>query len=168
MGSLLAAVGSFLDARAHGCGWLVRMEDLDTPRVIPGCADEMLRTLEAFGFQWDGEVAYQSTRREAYRAALERLVAAGRAYRCSCSRRDLATEAADGVGYPGTCRQGPTRDGPTAWRFRVSDSTVKFEDDYLGTQTFDTGLLGDFAIERRDGICTYQLAVVVDDAWQGI
>jgi glutamyl-Q tRNA(Asp) synthetase len=168
MGSLLAAVGSYLDARTNGGGWLLRMEDLDTPRVIPGCADEMLRTLDAFGFEWDGEVLYQSTRREAYRAALGRLAAEGRAYRCSCSRRDLATETGDGAGYPGTCRLGPTREGPTAWRFRVSDAALSFADSYLGAQTFDTRALGDFAIERRDGISTYQLAVVVDDAWQGI
>src|SRR6185436_1142230 len=89
LGSLLAAVGSYLDARAHGARWLVRIEDLDTPRVIAGCADQQLRTLEAFGFEWDGEVVYQSSRREAYRAALEALNAAGRIFACSCSRRDL-------------------------------------------------------------------------------
>src|SRR5262245_36753282 len=83
-GSLLAAVGSYLDARANGARWLVRMEDLDSARVIPGCADEMLRTLEAFGFEWDGEVLYQSSRRDDYRAALADLAAAGRIFACSC------------------------------------------------------------------------------------
>src|SRR3982750_1334009 len=85
-GSLLAAVGSYLDARTSGARWLVRVEDLDTPRVVPGCADEMLRTLEAFGFEWDGEVLFQSTRRAAYTDALAKLRAAGRLYPCSCSR----------------------------------------------------------------------------------
>jgi glutamyl-Q tRNA(Asp) synthetase len=166
-GSLLAAVGSYLDVRSLGGRWLVRIEDLDTPRVIPGCAAQMLRTLESFGFEWDGDVLYQSTRREAYRAALDRLVTAGRAYRCSCSRRDLATGEEHG-GYPGTCRAGPTRPGPTAWRFRVADREIAFDDLYLGPQTFDLTRLGDVAIERRDGISTYQLAVVVDDAFQGV
>src|SRR5262245_19517075 len=95
MGSLLAAVGSYLDARANGARWLVRIEDLDTPRVVPGCADDMLRTLEAFGFEWDGEVLYQGTRREAYREALASLRSRGRIFACSCSRKDLAAGGAD-------------------------------------------------------------------------
>src|SRR5262245_58025988 len=126
MGSLLAAVGSYLDARTHGARWLVRIEDLDTPRVVPGCADQMLRTLETFGFEWDGEILYQSSRREAYRAAITQLSAAGRIFACSCSRKDLAAGGDEAPGYPGTCRQGPTRAGATALRFRVSDSPVEF------------------------------------------
>jgi glutamyl-Q tRNA(Asp) synthetase len=168
-GSLLAAVGSYLDARTTGARWLLRIEDLDTPRVVPGCADEMLRTLEAYGFEWDGEVVYQSARRDAYRAALATLSAAGRTFRCSCSRKVLAGDGDDQVqGYPGTCRDGPTGPGPTAMRFRVSDRQVRFDDLFLGSQALDTRLLGDFVVERRDGIATYQLAVVVDDAWQGV
>jgi glutamyl-Q tRNA(Asp) synthetase len=167
-GSLLAAVGSYLDARAAGGRWLIRIEDLDTPRVVPGCADEMLGTLEAYGFEWDGEVVHQSTRRAAYREALESLAAHGRTFRCSCSRKDLAGGDDQAQGYPGTCRQGPTRTGPTAVRFRVSDQPIRFDDQYLGTQTFDTRALGDVVVERRDGIASYQLAVVVDDAWQGV
>ena len=112
LGSLLAAVGSYLDARAHGARWLLRIEDLDTPRVIPGCADEMMRTLEAFGFEWDGEVLFQSARRAAYREALAALASAGRIFACSCTRKDLAAGGTDDVpGYPGTCRHGPTQTG---------------------------------------------------------
>lgn len=168
LGSLLAAVGSYLDARAHGARWLVRIEDLDTPRVVPGCADEQLRTLEAFGFEWDGEVLYQSTRREAYRAALDVLGAAGRLFACSCSRRELAAGGEESPGYPGTCRAGPTRSGRTARRFRVSDRPIHFDDLYQGPQDFDLTTCGDVVVERRDGLASYQLAVVVDDAYQGV
>ncbi|HEU5135331.1 MAG TPA: tRNA glutamyl-Q(34) synthetase GluQRS [Steroidobacteraceae bacterium] len=167
LGSLLAAVGSYLDARANGARWLVRIEDLDTPRVVPGCADEMLRTLEAFGFEWDGEVLFQSTRRATYREALDALIAAGRAYPCSCSRKDLAG-LDDESGYPGTCRGGPTRSGPTALRFRVSDTPIHFDDLFLGPQHFELAACGDVVVERRDHVASYQLAVVVDDAFQGV
>ena len=167
-GSLLAAVGSYLDARASGAHWRVRIEDLDTPRVIPGCADEMLRTLDAFGFEWDGEVLYQSSRLEAYRAAMATLAAAGRTFACSCSRKDLGAGNEEAEGYPGTCRNGPTKPGPTAQRFRVSDTRIEFDDLFQGTQSFDLATCGDFVIERRDGIASYQLAVVVDDAFQEI
>jgi glutamyl-Q tRNA(Asp) synthetase len=167
LGSLLAAVGSYLDARSAGARWLVRIEDLDTPRVVPGCADEMLRTLEAFGFEWDGEVLFQSTRRDAYRHALAQLSAEGRIYPCSCSRKDLAG-LDDESGYPGTCRAGPTRSGPTALRFRVSDAPIHFDDLFQGAQRFDLATCGDVVVERRDRLASYQLAVVVDDAFQGI
>jgi glutamyl-Q tRNA(Asp) synthetase len=151
----------------------VRIEDLDTPRVVPGCADEMLRTLEAYGFEWDGEVLYQSSRRDAYRAALGQLAAAGRIFACSCSRKDLAGLSVAGGddephGYPGTCRAGPTRPGPTAQRFRVSDRQIHFDDLYLGRQEFDLAACGDVVVERRDCLTNYQLAVVVDDAHQEI
>jgi glutamyl-Q tRNA(Asp) synthetase len=167
-GSLLAAVGSYLDARASGASWLVRIEDLDTPRVVPGCADEQLRTLEAFGFEWDGEVLHQSTRREAYRAAIAELDAAGRVFRCSCSRKDLVGDEHDSHRYPGTCRAGPAKPGAVALRFRVSDGPIHFEDGFLGKRQFDLRHLGDFVIERRDGLATYQLAVAVDDAFQNV
>jgi glutamyl-Q tRNA(Asp) synthetase len=144
----------------------VRIEDLDTPRVIPGCADQQLRTLEAFGFEWDGEVLYQSARREAYREAMARLDVLGRTFRCSCSRKDLAADEDDSRAYPGTCRQGPTRAGPTSLRFRVSDAPIHFDDLFLGPQAFSA--VGDVVIERRDGLATYQLAVVVDDAFQSV
>lgn len=169
LGSLLAAVGSYLDARSRGIRWLVRIEDLDTARVIPGCADEMLRTLETFGFEWDGEILHQSTRREAYREALTALGRQGRIFACSCSRKQLAGAGnEEAPGYPGTCRQGPTRPGPTSRRFRVSDSTVAFDDLFQGRQSFDLATCGDFVVERRDGIASYQLAVVIDDAFQGV
>jgi glutamyl-Q tRNA(Asp) synthetase len=167
-GSLLAAVGSYLDARAHGARWLVRIEDLDTARVIPGCADEMLRTLDAFGFEWDGEVLYQSSRREAYRSAIAGLAASGRIFACSCSRKDLDAGGEESPGYPGTCRCGPTKPGPVAQRFRVSDSRGEFEDLFQGRQGFDLTTCGDVVVERRDGIASYQLAVVVDDAFQQV
>jgi glutamyl-Q tRNA(Asp) synthetase len=174
LGSLLAAVGSYLDARAAGGRWLVRIEDLDTPRVVPGCADEQLSTLEAFGFEWDGAVLYQSTRREAYRAALSELSAAGRIFACSCSRKDLAGANIAGgddqpQGYPGTCRRTPARPGqPTTQRFRVSDRKIQFDDLFLGRQEFQMTDCGDVVLERRDGLTSYQLAVVVDDAHQGV
>lgn len=171
LGSLLAAVGSYLDARAAGAGWLVRIEDLDTARVVPGCAAQQLRLLEAFGFEWDGEVLYQSTRHDAYREALERLTTLGRLFACSCTRKDLSgattnEDEATGHGYAGTCRRGPTRPGATSLRFRVSDAPVRFHDVYLGDQAFDR--FGDVVVRRRDGIPTYQLAVVVDDAFQSV
>jgi glutamyl-Q tRNA(Asp) synthetase len=167
-GSLLAAVGSYLDARTAGARWLVRIEDLDTPRVLAGCADDQLRTLEAFGFEWDGDVLYQSARRDAYRAALADLEAAGRIFPCSCTRKDLAGNGDEAQGYPGTCRRGPAKPGPTSRRFRVGDGPIHCDDLFLGPRRFDLAALGDFVVERRDGIATYQLAVVVDDAHQGV
>jgi glutamyl-Q tRNA(Asp) synthetase len=165
LGSLVAAVGSYLDARNAGGRWLLRMEDLDTTRVIPGCAAGMLRTLEAFGLYWDGEVEYQSRRTRLYAESLESLRAAGRTFECSCSRRVLAAE----TGYPGTCRNSPAHRGPTATRFRVDDSTVvSWLDRAQGACQFELRALGDPVIRRRDGAFAYQLAVVVDDAAQGV
>jgi glutamyl-Q tRNA(Asp) synthetase len=166
-GSLLAAVGSYLDARTNDARWIVRIEDIDAPRVIPGCAAEQLRTLERFGFEWDGPVLYQSTRLADYRDALQALSDAGRTFRCSCSRKDLAG-GEDASGYPGTCRAGATKPGSTSLRFRVSDRAVRIEDLFLGQRDFDLSSLSDFVVERRDGLPSYQLAVVVDDAHQGI
>jgi glutamyl-Q tRNA(Asp) synthetase len=166
LGSLLAAVGSYLDARSRAGRWLVRMEDLDRARVVPGSADEILRSLEAFGLEWDGEVEYQSRRIHLYAAALEALRAAGRTFECSCSRRELGAEES---GYPGTCREGPRRPGSTALRFRVDEAeTVAFDDRFQGPITLALGRLGDVIVRRRDGVYAYQLAVIVDDARQGI
>ena len=164
LGSLVAAVGSYADARRHGGRWLVRMEDLDRPRVIRGAADEILRTLETFGLQWDGPVEYQSERTEHYRQALEALTALGVTFECSCSRRERDGEG----GYPGTCRAGPTRSGPTATRFRVEDTVVSVEDRLQGRCDFRLRERGDVIVRRRDGAFAYQLAVVVDDALQGV
>jgi glutamyl-Q tRNA(Asp) synthetase len=166
LGSLVAAVGSYLDARKAGGRWLLRMEDLDTARVIPGCADEILRTLEAFGLQWDGEVIFQSLRTSLYAEALQSLRTRGLSFECSCSRRDLSHAE---TGYPGTCRAGPTQNrGPTATRFHVADGVVSFSDRVQGYCRFDLRALGDPVIRRRDGAYAYQLAVVVDDAAQDV
>ncbi|WP_153147364.1 tRNA glutamyl-Q(34) synthetase GluQRS [Dechloromonas sp. H13] len=174
-GSLVAAVGSYLDARAHGGEWLVRMEDVDTPRNVPGAADGILATLEAYGFAWDGPVLRQSTRLAAYAAELERLQAAGLAYGCACSRReiaDAATHAAvdGGLAYPGTCRNGlPAGRVARAWRLRVDDAATGFVDRLQGVvvQHLEHDV-GDFVLRRADGLFAYQLAVAVDDEFQGI
>jgi glutamyl-Q tRNA(Asp) synthetase len=164
LGSLVAAVGSYADARRHGGRWLVRMEDLDRARVRSGAADEILRTLETFGLHWDGRVEYQSERTEHYRQALEALTALGVTFECSCSRRERDGEG----GYPGTCRAGPARSGPTATRFRVEDIVVSVEDRLQGRCDFRLRERGDVIVRRRDGAFAYQLAVVVDDALQGV
>ena len=173
LGSLIAAMASYLDARAHNGEWLVRMEDLDPPREIPGAADEILRSLEAFGFEWDGPVWYQSRRNEAYQAGLEALLAAGQAFHCGCSRSEIRAAAitgAEGPIYPGTCREGlPAGKAPRAVRLRVSDSLVQVEDRLQGSIRQNLAReLGDFVIRRADGLFAYQLAVVMDDAEQGI
>lgn len=172
-GSLVAAVASFLDARSHGGEWLVRMEDVDTPRTVAGAADAILRTLEAFGMQWDGEVMYQSARGEAYRAALEALREQGKVYACGCSRREIADSAVAGIEgyvYPGTCRQGLAAGRePRAWRVRTDGATVAFDDAIQGRIEHDLERdIGDFVLYRADRVYAYQLAVVVDDAEQGI
>lgn len=173
IGSLIAAVGSYLDARAHHGEWLLRMEDLDQPRTVPGAADGILRTLEALGFQWDGEVLYQSTRDEKYREALTRLQAAGQVYPCACTRREIADSATGGIDgpvYPGTCRQGllPGRTA-RAIRVKTAGAHISFEDAIQDRISQDLEQqVGDFVIKRADGLFAYQLAVVVDDAEQGI
>jgi glutamyl-Q tRNA(Asp) synthetase len=167
LGSLLAAVASYLDARAQAGQWRVRIEDIDNPRVIPGSADDILRTLDAFGLHWDGAVEYQSHRIAHYQHALESLRSQGLVFECSCSRRELAGQ--EESGYSGICRKGPKRPGPTATRFRIDDSKhLTFQDRIQGTCDFDLKALGDVVIRRRDGLFAYQLAVVIDDAAQGI
>ena len=160
-------MGSFLDARHHGGHWLVRIEDLDVRRVVPGSADAILRLLEAFGLSWDGPVVYQSRRTELYDRALRELDSSGLTFRCTCSRRALAEQ--DEPCYPGTCRNGPARPGPASIRFRVDDlATVCFEDRIQGRCELPLAQLGDVIVRRRDGVPAYQLAVVVDDAAQGV
>lgn len=172
LGSLLAAAGSYLDARQAGGRWLLRIDDLDTPRIVDGAEARILRTLEACGFEWDGAILHQRDRRDAYRAALDTLARKGASFECSCSRKDLLDTAggrvAGGRAYPGTCRQGPTRPGPTATRLRVPHGGLSFDDRIQGPQQWATRALGDVLIRRRDDIPAYQLAVVVDDAWQGV
>jgi glutamyl-Q tRNA(Asp) synthetase len=140
------------------------MEDLDREREIPGCADRMLRTLEAHGLAWDGEVEYQSRCRARYAEALGELARRGLTFECSCSRRELSGEG----GYPGTCRDGPRHAGPAATRFRVDDGPLEFHDRAQGLCSFSLRERGDVVVRRRDGTFAYQLAVVVDDARQGI
>jgi len=140
------------------------MEDLDREREVPGCADQMLRTLEVYGMTWDGAVEYQSRRTAYYTEALDELARRGVLFECSCSRRDLSGDG----GYPGTCREGPQRSGPTATRFRVDDGMIEFEDRAQGRCAFDLRERGDFVVRRRDGAFAYQLAVVVDDARQAV
>jgi glutamyl-Q tRNA(Asp) synthetase len=136
--------------------------------VIPGCADTILRTLEAFSLTWDGEVAWQSRRLEHYEAAVADLRARGLTFPCSCSRK-LRMENEE-RGYPGTCRDKPHVPGttPTATRFRIDEAVVTIEDRFQGRCELPVRAMGDVVIQRRDGIFAYQLAVVVDDAWQGI
>jgi glutamyl-Q tRNA(Asp) synthetase len=167
LGSLFAAVASFLHARHNGGRWLVRMEDIDTGRVVPGSADSILRTLEAFALHWDGDVLYQSTRQERHATALAQLERLGRTFACTCSRRELEELEVDA--YPGTCRPGPSRPGPAAIRFRVDDHhTVSFTDAIQGSIVTPLHTVGDVIVRRRDGLFAYQLAVVVDDADQDV
>ena len=166
MGSVVAALASYLDAKAHNGQWLVRMEDLDPPREVSGAADDILHTLEQLHLHWDGEVVYQSTRSEAYRAALHQLDAQGLLYRCRCSRLQLAGQDV----YPGTCRQARICDTePSALRCIVSAQECIFIDRLQGSYRQNLAVeSGDFVLLRKDGYYAYQLAVVVDDAWQGI
>jgi glutamyl-Q tRNA(Asp) synthetase len=173
LGSLLAAVGSYLAARHDGGRWRLRIDDLDPPRVAPGAADAILRSLEAHGLCWDGEVLWQSRRADAYQAALDTLRAAGLIYPCACTRRELAAIAragVDGPVYPGTCRHGlPAGRGARAWRLRVADTRIDFCDAIQGPQSQQLAqAVGDFVVQRADGLVAYQLATVVDDAYQGV
>ncbi len=172
-GSLVAAAGSYLEARTRGGDWLVRMEDLDPPRAVPHAADGILRTLEACGMQWDGEIVRQSARGDAYHAALHRLRERVLVYPCGCSRRDIADSAAAGIEgpvYPGTCRGGlPPGRAARALRLSTQGAKVAFDDALQGSVTHDLEKdFGDFVLYRADDVYAYQLAVVVDDAEQGI
>jgi len=172
-GSLVAAVAGWLDARAVGGRWLVRMEDLDQPRCEPGAADTILRQLEAYGLHWDGAVIHQSQRDDAYAAALDALKALGAVYPCACTRSQLAQAPRNHEGdiiYPGTCRAGlPPGASARSWRVRVPDVSTHFHDRIQGDlQQNLAHEVGDFIVKRADGLFAYQLAVVVDDAFQGI
>ena len=175
IGSLLTALASYADARANRGKWLVRMEDLDPPREMPGAAAHILNTLEAFGFEWDGEVVRQSRRHSLYRDVLGRLKEKGLLYPCYCSRKDwqaAAAQGADGFVYNGRCRRPEDRphiDKPPAWRIRVNDETIGFDDGIVGHYAQNLARdIGDFVLLRADGFWAYQLAVVADDADQGI
>ena len=177
-GSLVAALASWLDARAHGGKWLVRIEDVDTPRCVPGAAETILRQLRDCALVPDEEPMWQSARDVAYQEALDRLFAKGRAYPCACSRKDIELARA-GLGrphernaelaYPGTCRSGLHGREPRSWRFRIDAGIVQWQDRMLGAQSQDVEReVGDFVLKRADGLWAYQRAVVVDDAAQGI
>ena len=180
-GSLVAALASWLDARAHGGAWLVRIEDVDTPRCVPGADRLILEQLAACGLVSDEPVCWQSTRGAHYQAALDRLIAQGDAYPCACSRKDIEAalhaagrhrERHHAAVYPGTCR--PERGGlqgkaARAWRLQVDPGEMHWQDRRLGAQQQDVAAeVGDFVLRRADGLWAYQLAVVVDDAAQGI
>ncbi|MBI5446298.1 MAG: tRNA glutamyl-Q(34) synthetase GluQRS [Deltaproteobacteria bacterium] len=173
-GSLVAALGSYALARRFGGRWLLRIEDLDAPRVVHGAADDILRTLEALGFTWDGPVVRQSQRGEAYEAALAELSALGAVYPCACSRAEIARASTaphgeDGPAYPGTCRDGLPAGTPVrALRVRVPPEEIAFQDGVAGLYGSRLADCGDFVVRRADGPFAYQLAVVVDDAHSGV
>lgn len=164
LGSLAAALGSWLDARAHGGTWLIRIEDLDAARVAPGAADTMVRTLAGLGLESDEPILVQSTRRDAHEAAFRQLAEEQLTYPCACTRRHTAAGP-----YAGTCRNGPQGQPPWAWRLRLpATGQCGFEDAFQGLCQFHFQQLGDPVLRRRDGLIAYQLAVVVDDGFQGI
>lgn len=173
LGTLIAALASYLQARKQQGEWLLRIEDVDTTRSVKGAADSMLRTLDRFGFEWQGEVVYQSKRNDYYAAALEALMSDNLVYPCTCSRKKLAQGTIQGIPhtiYPGTCRHRklPLQE-QHALRLKVDASIIAFDDRVMGRfqQQLDSEC-GDFVIRRRDGLFAYQLAVVADDALQGI
>jgi glutamyl-Q tRNA(Asp) synthetase len=165
LGSLCTALASFIDARSRGGRWLVRIDDLDRPRCAPGAVEQILHTLENHALEWDGEILYERERLPRYQAALAELATAGLTYRCRCSRSLLS----DAV-YPGYCRRRPpAADQPCAIRVIAPARSIAFDDLLQGRfeQRLDRDV-GDFIVQRRDGIVAYQLAVVVDDIDQGI
>jgi glutamyl-Q tRNA(Asp) synthetase len=166
LGSLYTAAASYLDARAHRGRWLLRIEDLDAPRAVPGAAMRIIATLQRFGFEWDGDIVRQSDRIEHYRAALQDLRDRGLTFECTCSRSQLQDEQ----NYPGTCRTLARQPGAdTATRLRVGPEFVTFTDEIQGTYRQNVAAaVGDLLIKRRDQVFAYLLAVVVDDAAQGI
>lgn len=186
-GSLVSALASWLDARAHDGAWLVRVEDIDGPRTVPGAAADILATLERFGFHADEPPVWQSQRIGLYRAALDALIASNHVYPCGCTRKEIADSQLHAhrrnstLIYPGTCRDGLHGKTARAWRLRVPDqhpdapqcadnpALIRFDDRWQGPQQQDLASdVGDFVLLRADGQWAYQLAVVVDDAAQGI
>lgn len=172
-GSMVAAVGSFLDARSRDGTWLVRIDDLDPPRTVPGAADAILRCLDAFGMYWDGTVVYQRTRNDAYHAALHQLLQSGHTYPCACSRKEISDAGLAGVEgtvYPGTCRKALTAGrGARALRVRTDAAVVEFDDGLQGhVRQALQAEIGDFVVYRADHVFAYHLACAVDDAEQGI
>lgn len=177
-GSAVAALASYLDARAHGGSWLVRMEDLDAPRNVSGADQLILQQLRTLGMVWDGQVLYQSRRLSAYQHSYSALLSLNLVYPCGCTRREIADSVLRMHGhhpdgerpYPGTCRSGrPEGRQALSWRLRVPEGQTSFHDRWLGPMEQDVGqAVGDFVIRRADDIWAYQLAVVVDDAYQRV
>lgn len=172
-GSLVAAVGSYLDAKFHQGKWMVRIEDVDSQRKVAGAASEILYTLERLGMEWDEEVIYQSQRSEAYHEALNALSKRGLIYPCICSRKEISDSSIMGLSGPiylGTCLKNPASvKNIHALRIQTTDDSIQFEDILKGTYTQKLRSdVGDFVLRRADGIYAYQLAVVVDDAAQYI
>jgi len=172
-GSIVAALGSYLEARTHAGEWHVRIDDLDSPRVVLGAAEEILRCLEALGFEWDGAVVWQSARLPAYHAAFHRLRSMGLVYPCACSRKEIAAVARTGTEgpiYPGTCREGmPEGRAARSWRIRTRGARVRFHDPVLGPQEYDIEReSGDFMLYRADNVYAFHLASAVDDAEHGM
>ncbi|MEZ5499462.1 MAG: tRNA glutamyl-Q(34) synthetase GluQRS [Steroidobacteraceae bacterium] len=170
LGSLVVAIASYLEARAHGGQWRLRIDDLDTARVKPGCSDSIIQLLERLGLEWDGPVTYQSKRLPHYRDALDQLARLNRLYHCHCSRKDLAQDPGSSTGaYPGTCREQSFPATESATRFRVTDTDVVVIDDGVsGRLSWSLRELGDVIVKRRDSVIAYQLAVVVDDELDGV
>lgn len=171
-GSLVAALGSYLNVRHNGGQWLLRIEDLDPPREIPGATEQIVRALGALGFEWDGAISYQSKRLDLYRDAVRQLEQAGMTYRCTCSRREITETGLpglEGILYPGTCRNAKHQSANSSIRVATDDTSIVFEDKIQGRQEqrLQTDV-GDFIVQRRGGLMAYQVAVVVDDADQGI
>lgn len=173
-GSLVAAVASYLEVKTNKGKWLLRIEDIDTPRVQAGAADNIISTLDAFGFEWDGDILYQSQRNDAYLNAFNLLKNKQLVYPCTCTRKEIADSSTqtgiEGVIYPGTCLKNPIKpNAPTAWRIKTQDKAISFNDAIQGNITQNLKLdIADFVLKRADHLFTYQLAVVVDDAEQGI
>lgn len=171
-GSLVAAVGSYLEAKTHGGEWLVRIEDVDTPRKVSGASSVILRTLECLGMNWDGDVVYQSQRSALYQEAIHSLTALGLIFPCTCTRKEILDSSIMGIVgpiYPGTCRHAQTSKKSSALRIQTDDCPIGFEDAIQGRveQRLESDT-GDFVLRRADGVYAYQLAVVVDDAEQNI
>lgn len=177
-GSLVSALASWLDARMHGGAWLVRIEDIDAPRTVPGAAEDILATLDRFGMHADEPPVWQSQHPARYREMLEQLLATGFVYPCGCTRREISDSRLSGharnttLAYPGTCRDGLHGKPARAWRLRVPDGSaavIRFDDRWQGKQTQNLATeVGDFVLKRADDQWAYQLAVVVDDADAGV
>ncbi len=173
-GSLIAALASYCDAKSNQGLWLVRMEDLDKPREIKGAADNILAKLKLFGFTWDGEVMFQSLRNEAYQTAIDRLLVRNLVYPCTCSRKEIADSSSfrgiEGSIYPKTCLEHPVKNNvKPAYRVKTEDKSTFFIDRIQGEVHQNIARdIGDFVLRRADGVFAYQLAVIVDDAEQGV